>query len=242
MVYSRSDLAGMVIFYLHCISLYLNGSVLRIFLTLKSPLSSQKNWKLNFKFSKKSFREQKISENMSRSPEKETPTAPPPNEVHSPSVPSVITSPPVAGYPVQQIPLQGVPMVQNQPYPAAYPQHYQQQYHPTQPGQIVISPIAQTTPLMGGASGVHQFQDNQQYQQQAQLQYARTKDRSEENNDSEDCCDVFSCCLEICNDCFCCCCDMIFNSIGKLLKFICTLFVLALIAGLILHFLEPYFN
>ena len=180
-------------------------------------------------FKKKSFREQKISENMSRSQEKETPTAPPPNEVHSPSVPSVITSPPVAGYPVQQIPLQGVPMVQNQPYPAAYPQHYQQQYHPTQPGQIVISPIAQTTPLMGGASGVHQFQDNQQYQQQ-------------ENNDSEDCCDVFSCCLEICNDCFCCCCDMIFNSIGKLLKFISTLFVLALIAGLILHFLEPYFN
>ena len=33
MVYSQSDLAGMVIFYLRFISLYLNGSVLRIFLS-----------------------------------------------------------------------------------------------------------------------------------------------------------------------------------------------------------------
>ena len=94
---------------------------------------------------------------MSKSPEKETPTAPPPSVITSSSAAPVISKQPAAlegyytcppqnqqpnGYPVQKIPLQGIPAIQNQPYPAAYPQHYpqhyQQQYHQTQPGQIVL--------------------------------------------------------------------------------------------------------
>ena len=183
---------------------------------------------------------------------KETPTAPPPDEATSPStVVQVTTTPPVAGYAMQQTPLQGVPMVQNPPYPTAYSQNYQQQYHPTQPGQIVIYPTSQTTPLMNDANGVQlqQMQDSpqQQPQQQQAKQRERRRARSIESIDSDDCCDGFCCCLDVCNDCCCCCCNSIFDLLcsllGKILGFCVSVFTFIIIAGLIFHFfIDPLLN
>ena len=75
------------------------------------------------------------------------------------------------------LPLQGV---QSQPNPVAYPQNYQQQYHPTQPGQIVIYPTSQTTPLMGDANGVElqKIQNTLQQQQRQAQQQQKRKARS----------------------------------------------------------------
>ena len=139
---------------------------------------------------------------MSKTPEK-VPIAPPPYDVASPSAAPVVTAPAVAEYPAQQIPL---------PYPAAYPQ---EQYHPTQPSQIVIAPTAQT-PLMV-------IQQNPQQQPQAQQQI---------DSDSDCCCDAcVACgacclCLKVCNDCGCCCCCKI---IFKILSVMTVLFIIALI-------------
>merc|ERR1712126_713119 len=157
----------------------------------------------------------KIIENMTNVSEKETPTAPPPNEVASPTAAPVPTAPPVAlkgyytcpprnqqpkGYPVQQIPLQGIPAIQNQPYPAAspqhYPQQYPQQYHPTQPGQIAIYPTSQSTPLIVDASGVVDYlkdqmtsSDNVQlFQQMQQNQQQGRRKQREQKSDWDDCC------------------------------------------------------
>merc|ERR1712131_353813 len=129
------------------------------------------------------------------------------------------------GYPVQQIPLQGMPIVQNQPYPQAHPQHYQQYYPPTQPGQIVVYPN-QSTPLIIDASGaveylkeqmpspqaVQQMQQNQQQhrQQHQQKQTRRTRRRSEPYcADCSNDCDNFCYCLFCCwiFDCLCCLCQ-----------------------------------
>ena len=169
---------------------------------------------------------------MSKVPEKETPTAPPSSAVAYPSAATVITAPPVAGYPLQQIPMQGVPMVQNQPYPTAYPQNYQQQYHPTQSGQIAISPTSQTTPLMVDANGIAlqevqhslQQQQRQTHQQQRRRRVSSLSSISttaSEQSASEDCCDV--CCY--CSSGFNCLC----NIIGKMFSAIIVLFVIALI-------------
>ena len=175
---------------------------------------------------------------MSKVPEKETPTAPRPNEIAYPSTALVTTAPPVAGYSVQQIQLQGVPVVQNQPYPAAYPPNYQQQYHRTQFGQIVISPTSQTTPLMVDANGIalEEIQHSlQQQQRQAHQQRRRrvSSISSVSTLDSEGCCDVCCCCFEVCNDCCCCCCSSGFNClckiIGKIFTILAVLFVIALV-------------
>ena len=176
---------------------------------------------------------------MSKIPEKETPTAPPSSAVAYPTVASVITAPPVAGYPLQQIPMQGVPMVQNQPYPTAYPQNYQQQYHPTQSGQIAISPTSQTTPLMVDANGIalqevqHSLQQQQRQTHQQQRRIRVSSLSSISTTASEDCGDVCCCCFEVFNDCCCCCCSSGFNClckiIGKMFSVITVLFVIALI-------------
>ena len=102
---------------------------------------------------------------MSNSSEKETATALPSREVTSPSAPPVVTAPPKASkgydigptqnqqpkeYPVQQIPMQGIPSIKNQSYPEAYPQHNPQQYPPrfrsTQAGLSQSYPTYQTYP------------------------------------------------------------------------------------------------
>jgi len=176
---------------------------------------------------------------MSKSPEKETPTAPSPSEV-APTPAAVITTPPAAlkgyytcppqnqqpkGYPVQQIPLQGIPAAQ--PYPAAYPQ----QYHPTQPGQIAIYPTSQSTPLIVDVSGVADYlkdqmttSDNaqlvqyfQQNQQQAQQQGRRNQ--REEKSDCDDCCKCFNSCDAACSDLlYCLFCCWIFDCLCCLCK------------------------
>ena len=174
---------------------------------------------------------------MSKVPEKETPTAPRPNEIAYPSTALVTTAPPVAGYSVQQIQLQGVPVVQNRPYPATYPPNYQQQYHSTQLDQIVISSTSQTTPLMVDANGIalEEIQHSLQQQRQAQQQRRRrvSSISSVSTLDSEGCCDVCCCCFEVCNDCCCCCCSSGFNClckiIGKIFTILAVLFVIALV-------------
>ena len=102
---------------------------------------------------------------MSNSSEKETATALPSREVTSPSAPPVLTAPPKASkgydigqtqnqqpkeYPVQQIPMQGIPSIKNQSYPEAYPQHNPQQYPPrfrsTQAGLSQSYPTYQSYP------------------------------------------------------------------------------------------------
>ena len=179
-------------------------------------------------------------------PAKETPTAPPLNDAAAPPAAPVTTPPPVAGYPIQQIPLQGVPTVQSQPYPTAYPQNYQQQYHATQPGQIVIYPTSQTTPLMGDANGIelqqvqHTLHQQQQQQRQAQHQQRRkARSVSSISIDSDDC-DGFCCCLDVCNDCCCCCCSSIFDLfcslLGKIFGFLSSLMAFIVIAWLVYHF------
>ena len=212
-----------------------------IYFSHKSPLAGHKIFQLNFEHSKKSKKKNKRE----MSPGKETPTAPPPNEVTSSSaVPElpVTLAPPVAGYPIQQIPLQEVPMVQHPPYPAAYPQNYQQQYHPTQPGQTLIYPTSQTTPLMGDANEVElqQVKHSLHHQQQQARQQQRRRVSSIETIDSDDCCDGFCCCLDICNDYCCCCCKSIFdllcNLIGKIFGAFTSLMAFILIAWLIYHF------
>ena len=80
---------------------------------------------------------------MSNSSEKETASANPLREVTSPSAPPVVTAPPTAlkvydigstqnqqpkEYSVQQIPMQGIPSIQNQSNSSVYSQHYPQQY------------------------------------------------------------------------------------------------------------------
>ena len=80
---------------------------------------------------------------MSNSSEKETGSANPSREVTSPSATPVVTAPPTTlkvydigptqnqqpkEYPVQQIPMQGIPSIQNQSNSSVYPQHYPQQY------------------------------------------------------------------------------------------------------------------
>ena len=179
-------------------------------------------------------------------PAKETPTAPPLNDAAAPPAAPVTTPPPVAGYPIQQIPLQGVPTVQSQPYPTAYPQNYQQQYHATQPEQIVIYPTSQTTPLMSDANGIelqqvqHTLHQQQQQQRQAQHQQRRkARSVSSISIDSDDC-DGFCCCLDVCNDCCCCCCSSIFDLfcslLGKIFGFLSSLMAFIVIAWLVYHF------
>ena len=188
----------------------------------------------------------KVIENMSKSTEKETPTAPPPSEVTSPSAAPVTSAPPAAlkgyytcppqnqqpkGYPVQQIPLHGIPAIQNQPYPAAYPQQYPQQYHPTQPGQIAIYPTSQSTPLIVDASGVVDYlkdqmtssdnvllyQQMKQNQQQAQQQGRRNN--NEAKSDCDDCCKCFNSCDAACSDLlYCLFCCWIFDCLCCLCK------------------------
>ena len=180
-------------------------------------------------------------------PAKETPTAPPLNDAaYQPAAP-VTAPPPVAGYPIQQIPLQGVPTVQSQPYPTAYPQNYQQEYHATEPGQIVIYPTSQTTPLMGDANGIElqQVQHTLHQQQQQQQRQARHQQRRKARSvssisiDSDDC-DGFCCCLKVCNDCCCCCCSSIFDLfcslLGKIFGFLSSLMAFIVIAWLVYHF------
>ena len=179
-------------------------------------------------------------------PAKETPTAPPLNDAAAPPAAPVTTPPLVAGYPIQQIPLQEVPTVQSQPYPTAYPQNYQQQYHATQPGQILIYPTSQTTPLMGDANGIelqqvqHTLHQQQQQQRQAQHQQRRkARSVSSISIDSDDC-DGFCCCLDVCNDCCCCCCSSIFDLfcslLGKIFGFLSSLMAFIVIAWLVYHF------
>ena len=179
-------------------------------------------------------------------PAKETPTAPPLNDAAAPPAATVTTPPPVAGYPIQQISLQGVPTVQSQPYPTAYPQNYQQQYHATQSGQIVIYPTSQSTPLMGDANGIelqqvqHTLHQQQQQQRQAQHQQRRkARSVSSISIDSDDC-DGFCCCLDVCNDCCCCCCSSIFDLfcslLGKIFGFLSSLMAFIVIAWLVYHF------
>ena len=171
-------------------------------------------------------------ENMSKVPEKETPTAPPSSPVAYSSVAPVFTAPPVAGYPVQQIPLEGRPVVQNQAYPAAYPENYQQQYHPAQPGQIVISPTSQTTPLMVDPNRIKEIEKQQNLHQQLyrqQQQHVQQQQRRRAQSES------------LIEECCCCCCESLFDSclciVGKTIKVIACLFALALIGLLIMHFL-----
>ena len=126
------------------------------------------------------------------------------------------------GYPVQQIPLQGLTVVQNQPYPAAYPQNYHQHYHPAQPGQIVISPTTQTTPLMvESKSGWIQNLTQQQRQTHQQQRRAR----GESSSFVKVCCE---CCCECCfgEDC----CDD-FKSLCTVLG--CIIAVIAVVAAVI---------
>ena len=112
------------------------------------------------------------------------------------------------GYPVQQGYLiqQGIPTIQNQPFPAAYPQNYSQQYpqqyHPTQPGHKVVYPTSQSTPLIGDANGVERqkmtgLQHTLQHYQREAPQQQRRRARSETN-----CCELFCDCENTCcEDC-----------------------------------------
>ena len=169
------------------------------------------------------------------------PTAPTPPTAPPAALKGYYTCPPQTqqpkGYPVQQIPLQGMQVIQNQPYQQAYPHYTQHQYQPTQPGQIAIYPTSQSTPLIIDASGVvdylkdqipssealQQMQQNQPNypRQQHQPQQQRRRKRNQED-DCDDCCKCLNCCdtsCELASDClYCLFCCWIFDCLCCLCK------------------------